>query len=255
MAQESLDLFMSIRVIVDAGTRLKGESTDATFGSNPRKPTADGDADEPDFAIELNSFDLSFEEPGFKQPDDEKTDKAKPTQTNGTSSQKLAKTPQQSDADKISRLNEKIQSLKDQKKKFATGKLEVDRKFSVKKGLDTASPGLYLAYCEGMPKANERKKTEDKPPQFEEVAVMARKAGSGDKPFLVVTFRDVSVSAYSLSMDGPIPVESVSFQFGKVRIQYATQDATGVLGEYLVAEGDFRSPEELQRAKARGEQL
>jgi len=233
MPQESLDLFMTI--MRADGTPLKGESADARFGSTP--PEGGG---EPHFAIELNSFEMSFEEAGFKKDEkkEKKNGKADVKGAAGSSGGDLKKTPQQPSEDKVRQRTEALNGLMDQLRNFQDGRIVVTRSFRIKKGLDTASPGLYLAYCEGMPKS---KRTGPQPDtKFDTVAVMARKAGSDEKPFLVVTFADVKVSSYSLSMDGPVPVESVGFEFQEVQIEYASQTASGELGAYSNASGTFQ---------------
>ena len=237
MAQESLDLYMTIKRA--DGTSLKGETTDAAFGSNPR-PETDDDDGEPHFAIELNSFDMSFEEAGFKKDEkkEKKKDKADAKGAKASTGGDLKKTPQQTAEDKVRQRTEALNGLMDQLRNFQDGRIVVTRTFRVKKGLDTASPGLYLAYCEGMPKS---KRTGPQPDtKFDAVAVMARKAGSTEKPFLVVTFGAVKVGSYALSMDGLVPVENVGFEFETVQIEYASQDASGELGEYSTATGTFQ---------------
>ena len=227
MAQESLDLFLEI--VKADGTPLKGESSDDVYGQDPH------------FAIELDTFDMSFEEAGFNKAEDDKTESSKkagtPVAKAGADSKK---DPTRERADKLNRQNDQIASLSSQLKKFEQGRIVVERSFKVKKGLDAASPGLYLAYCQRMAKAKRAVAAGETPKtKFKSAAVKARKAGTTQQPFLILTFDKVSVETYSLSLDGPVPVENVGFRFEAVRIEYAEQKAAGDLTPYSSVTGDF----------------
>jgi type VI secretion system secreted protein Hcp len=80
--------------------------------------------------------------------------------------------------------------------------------FSVMKVMDKASPNLALACCDGR--------------HLKEVKVEVCEA-SGDKhTYAVVTMENVIVSSYqpSGSKDGDKPLESVTFNFGKIKWEY-----------------------------------
>ena len=62
--------------------------------------------------------------------------------------------------------------------------------------------------------------------------LFCRKAGDGQKEFLVIKFTDLMVSAYSTGgQDGAgIPVESISLNFAKVEFDYKPQKEDGTMG-------------------------
>jgi type VI secretion system secreted protein Hcp len=82
-----------------------------------------------------------------------------------------------------------------------------------------ASPRLFLACASG-----EHIKT---------ALLTARKAGKDQQEFLKVTLSDVLVSSYkqegSAGAEDSLPMDQVSFNFAKIKVDYAPQRADGTL--------------------------
>jgi type VI secretion system secreted protein Hcp len=57
----------------------------------------------------------------------------------------------------------------------------------------------------------------------------AIKAGTEGKPFLTVTLGELFVTSIHLSASTEVPVESVSFSYNTIKIDYSTQDESGTL--------------------------
>ncbi len=73
---------------------------------------------------------------------------------------------------------------------------------------------------------------------FGKAVLTARKAGEGQKEFLVVTMEDVFVSSFNSSGNaggGSIPHESVTLNYVKIKYEYKPQDKKGALTGQLVA--------------------
>ena len=92
--------------------------------------------------------------------------------------------------------------------------------FNVMKKTDAASPKLFKACCLGD--------------HIDKVTVSMRKQTGigGQDVFLIYTFEEAMVESiqWSGSSGGDdTPTESVSFAFGKVTVEYKTQDKTGKL--------------------------
>ena len=92
--------------------------------------------------------------------------------------------------------------------------------FNVMKKTDAASPKLFKACCLGD--------------HIDKITVSMRKQTGigGQDVFLIYTFEEAMVESiqWSGSSGGDdTPTESVSFAFGKVTVEYKTQDKTGKL--------------------------
>lgn len=73
---------------------------------------------------------------------------------------------------------------------------------------------------------------------FGKAVLTARKAGEGQKEFLVVTMEDVFVSSFNSAGNaggGSIPQESVTLNYVKIKYEYKPQDKKGALTGQLVA--------------------
>ena len=94
-----------------------------------------------------------------------------------------------------------------------------------------ASPKLFLACANGE--------------HIPQGILTARKAGKEQRDFLKWTFSDLLISSYQTGgqASGDIPVESISFNFGKCEIEYREQQADGTLA------GPVRAQYDLKRAK------
>jgi type VI secretion system secreted protein Hcp len=102
----------------------------------------------------------------------------------------------------------------------AGGKTADVHDFSIVKNYDAASPKLFVAACTG---------------QILKAALFTvRRAGEGQQDFLKVTLTDVSVSSVSpggsAGGSSSVPLETVSFSFGKIDIHYSPQNEKGGLG-------------------------
>lgn len=60
--------------------------------------------------------------------------------------------------------------------------------------------------------------------------ISVRKSGEGQKDYLIYTLKDVLISSVSQSAGGDVPMESVSFNFGSLKIRYESQDREGRAG-------------------------
>jgi type VI secretion system secreted protein Hcp len=107
-----------------------------------------------------------------------------------------------------------------------TGKANF-QSFNLTKKVDAASPSLFLACCTG---------------QHSPTAVVSiRKAGGTQEDYLIYTFSDTMIDSYQVggSTGSELPIESVSFGYGKMEIEYKTQDAKGMLGKPVKAGYDL----------------
>ncbi|MDX1981706.1 MAG: type VI secretion system tube protein Hcp [Bryobacteraceae bacterium] len=101
------------------------------------------------------------------------------------------------------------------------GKVQM-QDFHFTKRCDKASSDLFLHCATGkhIPKAE----------------LKVRKAGGEQHIYFKVTFEDILVSSQTVSGQGsgdPIPTESISFNFTKMTMHYATQDAKGKVGAFV----------------------
>lgn len=103
-------------------------------------------------------------------------------------------------------------------KGLGAGKVQMGD-FSFHMKANKAGPKLFekCATGEGIPKA----------------VLTCRKAGKDQQDYLKYTFTDLIISSYSEAGQGgtdPIPIQSVSFNFSKVEMEYKEQNADGSLG-------------------------
>jgi type VI protein secretion system component Hcp len=95
----------------------------------------------------------------------------------------------------------------------------------VTKEIDYSSPDLFLAYCSNQDPENRT--------IFEKAVVYLRKSGAGKNPevYCTFTFSDVVVVGFTFATQGSQPPqETVRFSFGKCRMEYRPQHASGGLG-------------------------
>jgi len=93
--------------------------------------------------------------------------------------------------------------------------------FSITKQMDAASTRLMLRCSNGE--------------HFKKVEVSARKAGGKQMVYLKFLFEDCIISSYSMGSSGEIPTENVTVAFGKMKVEYHTQDGKGATSKT----GDF----------------
>jgi type VI secretion system secreted protein Hcp len=97
-----------------------------------------------------------------------------------------------------------------------------------------ASPKLFLACASGQ--------------HLKEAKLVARKAGKGQQEFLTWTFADLLVSGYQTggSEGGDmLPMDQVSLNFAKVKLEYRAQKADGSLDAATTAGWDVKSNKKL----------
>ena len=63
-----------------------------------------------------------------------------------------------------------------------------------------------------------------------DAVLTARKAGDKQHEYMVYKFYDLLISSYQTSASSEEPVESVSFNFSKMEMEYKEQDSKGNLG-------------------------
>jgi type VI secretion system secreted protein Hcp len=92
--------------------------------------------------------------------------------------------------------------------------------------VNKASPLLFLACATGK--------------HIKEAILTARKAGKGPLDYLVIKFKDVLVSSYQISgSEGDAaPMDQVSFNFGRIDIEYREQKPDGSLASPVRAGWD-----------------
>src|SRR5215813_9384776 len=101
--------------------------------------------------------------------------------------------------------------------------------FHFNKRCDCASSELYNRCSTGkhIPKAE----------------LLVRKAGGEQQVYFKVTFEDIIVSSQTVSGQGagdPIPQETISFNFSKMTMHYATQDKAGQVGAFVSKYWDLK---------------
>ncbi len=98
------------------------------------------------------------------------------------------------------------------------GKVQM-QDFHFMMNVNKASPKLFLACANGEHIPNG--------------ILTARKAGKDQQDYLVVKFKDLLISSYQTNGDAnanSLPVDSISFNFTEIEVDYKIQDAKGALG-------------------------
>jgi type VI secretion system secreted protein Hcp len=92
-----------------------------------------------------------------------------------------------------------------------------------------ASPKLLLACASGA--------------HVKAAVLTARKAGSERQEYLKYTFTDLLVSTYrtATAEDSVVPVDEVSFNFGRIDVEYRPQAPDGTLGAPVKASWDVKN--------------
>jgi type VI secretion system secreted protein Hcp len=96
-----------------------------------------------------------------------------------------------------------------------------------------ASPKLFLACAGGQ--------------HLKEARLVARRTGKDQQDFLTWTFSDLLVRSYQTGgQDGaPAPVDQVSFNFAKLKVEYKAQKPDGSLDAAITAGWDVKSNTKL----------
>jgi type VI secretion system secreted protein Hcp len=108
------------------------------------------------------------------------------------------------------------------------GKVQMQDLHFVKR-LDKASPKLFLACASGQ--------------HIKGATLVARKAGKDQQEFLIYKFTDILVSSYQTggSAHGDLlPMDQVSFNFGRIEVEYRPQNPDGSLGGSVKAGWDLK---------------
>jgi len=98
-----------------------------------------------------------------------------------------------------------------------TGKVNV-QDLSITKFVDTSSPDLMLACCNGK--------------HLKDAKLTVRKAGENPLEYLVITLEDVIIAGVHTGGSGGEDrlTENVTLNFGKVKVDYTEQNAQGGAG-------------------------
>lgn len=107
----------------------------------------------------------------------------------------------------------------------APGKASPSDLLSVTKSIDKATPKLFEALATGK--------------HIDEATLVVRKAGSTPVEYLKYTLQDVMVTSYSTSGSDDIPTESISFNYGRIEVQYTELNADGTPGKVTVRGWDY----------------
>ncbi len=85
------------------------------------------------------------------------------------------------------------------------------------KRVDKSTPNLLVNCATGKPSATS--------------VITVRKAGGDQQEYLKITMTNVIVSSYnSAGAEGDVPLESISFNFESVKVEYSPQNPDGSLG-------------------------
>jgi len=96
---------------------------------------------------------------------------------------------------------------------------------TLSRSVDKASPALMLKCASGE--------------HIEKLELAAKKPGATDD-YYTVTFEDCNCTSFNQSAGGgEEPVESVSFTYSKVKVEYKPQNDDGSLGDPIIAEWNF----------------
>lgn len=103
----------------------------------------------------------------------------------------------------------------------------------VVKRIDKASPRLFLACASGQ--------------HYKEAVLTARKAGQAQQEYLIIKLNDVVVTSFQTggSESSEMPHDSVSFDFGRIEVQYRPQKADGSLDAPVKAGWDVKQNKKL----------
>jgi type VI secretion system secreted protein Hcp len=86
---------------------------------------------------------------------------------------------------------------------------------SIMKYLDKATPKLFQAMCKGTHVATG--------------TLSGVKAGADGKPFITIDFKELFITSVQTSGSSEVPMESVSFSYNEIKIEYFQQNEQGIL--------------------------
>jgi len=101
--------------------------------------------------------------------------------------------------------------------------------FHIVKQIDKASPLLMLAAASGQ--------------HFKSAVLTAQRPGQQPQELLTFNLADLMVSSYQVagSAEQPLPVDQVSFSFGRIEITYRPQRSDGTLDAPVTAGWDVKA--------------
>lgn len=76
---------------------------------------------------------------------------------------------------------------------------------------------------------------------IKEAILTARKSGETQQEYLKIKFTDIIVTSYQTGGSGDVPMESISFNFAKIEIEYKPQNPDGSLGAPVRAGWDLKT--------------
>lgn len=95
--------------------------------------------------------------------------------------------------------------------------------------MNKASPKLMLACAKGD--------------HVKSALLTCRKAGGDQQEYLKIQFDDLLIASYHTGGSegsGIVPVDAISFNFAKIKFEYAPQDAKGKLGSPVITNWDLK---------------
>jgi type VI secretion system secreted protein Hcp len=100
--------------------------------------------------------------------------------------------------------------------------------FSFSMAVNKASPLLFLSCATGK--------------HIAKASLVCRKAGDKQQEYLKIHFEDLLISSYQTggSAGQEIPIDSISFNFAKIKMEYAPQTAKGGLDTPIIHGWDLK---------------
>jgi type VI secretion system secreted protein Hcp len=100
--------------------------------------------------------------------------------------------------------------------------------FSFAMQVNKASPLLFISCANGK--------------HISKAMLTCRKAGEKQQDYLKIHFEDLLISSYQTggAAGQEIPIDSISFNFAKIKIEYAPQSAKGALGTPIIHGWDLK---------------
>ena len=100
--------------------------------------------------------------------------------------------------------------------------------FSFAMQVNKASPILFISCANGK--------------HIAKATLTCRKAGEKQQDYLKIHFEELLISSYQTggSAGQEIPIDSISFNFAKIKFEYAPQDAKGGLGTPIIHGWDLK---------------
>lgn len=87
--------------------------------------------------------------------------------------------------------------------------------FTIMKTVDKATPKFFKSIVKGD--------------HIKTGTLVATKAGGGGKPFLKIDFKELFVTSVQISGSSEVPMESASFSYNEIKIDYSVQNDQGNL--------------------------